>query len=95
MPTQAEIRQFLRDGSSLLPKTGVNVQLFFFDESSEQPIVTQMSRELGKNFSIVWAKLEDFRESVYGSLVLNIQEEDLQEVGAFLHRHQVHWEVLS
>ena len=94
MPTQEEIRQFLRDGSSLLPKSGVNVQLYFFDETSEEPIVTEMARRLGKNFSIVWAKLEDFRENVYGSLVLNIQEADVQEVGAFLDQNHIHWEVL-
>ncbi|MBR1686073.1 MAG: methionine ABC transporter ATP-binding protein [Clostridia bacterium] len=94
MPTQEEIRQFLRDGSSLLPKSGVNVQLYFFDETSEEPIVTEMARRLGKNFNIVWAKLEDFRENVYGSLVLNIQEADVQEVGAFLDQNHIHWEVL-
>ena len=95
MPKRPEIRQFLRDGSSLLPTKGVNIQLFFYGEGSERPIVTQMSRELGKDFSICWAKLEDFRENVYGSLVLNIEADDLERVCEFLTRRHVEWEVLN
>lgn len=95
LPKMPEIRQFLRDGSNLLPATGVNIQLFFYGEGSERPIVTQMSRELGKDFSICWAKLEDFRESVYGSLVLNLEADDLESVCAFLSQHHVEWEVLN
>ncbi|MBR1813223.1 MAG: methionine ABC transporter ATP-binding protein [Lachnospiraceae bacterium] len=94
-PSVPEIKSFLRDGSELLPETGVNIQLFFFGPGAEQPIVTQMARELGKDFSISWAKLEDFRENVYGSLVLNVQPEDAESVCAFLDRKRIYWEVLD
>ncbi len=94
-PSRPEIRSFLRDGSELLPQSGVNIQLFFLDEGSEKPVVTQMARELGQDFSICWAKLEDFRENIYGSLVLNIRESDLGRVGDFLNREGVDWEVLG
>ena len=93
-PSEKEIKTFLRDQSGLLPKHGVNVQLFFFGEGSEEPVVTQMARTLGIDPSICWAKLEDFRENVYGSLVINVQEADLERVGAFLDEKKVVWEVL-
>ena len=54
-----------------------------------------MARELGKDFSICWAKLEDFRENVYGSLVLNIDETDREQVCNFLSSKKVAWEVLT
>ncbi|MBQ9863656.1 MAG: methionine ABC transporter ATP-binding protein [Lachnospiraceae bacterium] len=95
MPANKEIKSFLRDGSEQLPKTGVNIQLFFFGEGSEEPVVTQMARELKEDFSICWAKLEDFRENVYGSLVLNMKEEDKERVCEFLNKKNVHWEVLD
>lgn len=94
-PEKPEIRSFLREGSGLLPKTGVNVQLFFFEEGSEEPVVTQMAKELNSDFSICWAKLEDFRDHVYGSLVLNIKEADRERVCAFLDEKNVRWEVLD
>lgn len=94
-PPEKEIKSFLREGSELLPKTGVNIQLFFFGAGSEEPVVTQMARELGQDFSICWAKLEDFRENIYGSLVLNIRAEEKESVCAFLDRKKVHWEVLD
>ncbi len=94
-PSRTEIKSFLRDKSELLPKSGVNIQLFFFGEGSDDPVVTQMARELEQDFSICWAKLEDFRENVYGSLVLNIQESDKERVCEFLNKKGVHWEVLD
>jgi D-methionine transport system ATP-binding protein len=94
-PPHQEIRSFLRDTSELLPKTGVNVQLFFFGEGSQEPVVTQMARELGEDFSICWAKLEDFRENVYGSLVINVKECDRDRVCQFLTERNVRWEVLG
>ncbi len=94
-PSKPEIKSFLRDKSELLPKTGVNIQIFFFGEGSSEPIVTQMARELGRDFSICWAKLEDFRENVYGSLVLNIDEADREQVCGFLEAKKMPWEVLE
>lgn len=94
-PGQKEVKSFLREESSLLPKTGVNIQLFFFGEGSGEPVVTQMARELQRDFSICWAKLEDFRENVYGSLVLNVEAADKERVCAFLDSKNVCWEVLE
>ena len=94
-PAQKEIQSFLRDKSERLPKTGVNIQVFFVGESSKEPVITQMARELGKDFSICWAKLEDFRENVYGSLVLNVGEMDRETVCRFLTAKNVTWEVLE
>ena len=94
-PTEKEIKSFLREESGLLPTEGVNIQLFFFGEGSEAPVITQMARELQRDFSICWAKLEDFRDSVYGSIVLNIKESDSESVCAFLDEKKVSWEVLD
>ncbi|MDO5455445.1 MAG: methionine ABC transporter ATP-binding protein [Eubacteriales bacterium] len=94
-PQTREIRNFLREDSQQLPDTGVNVQLFFTDEKADLPVVTMMARELGIDFSICWARLEDYRSHVYGSLVLNIKEENLSRVQAFLTKYGVNWKVLQ
>lgn len=94
-PANDEIKSFLREESGHLPEHGVNIQLFFFGKGSERPVVTEMARALGEDFSICWAKLEDFRDNVYGSLVLNIKEEDCERVSRFLDEREVQWEVLD
>ena len=91
-PEKNEIRDFLREESRQLPRDGVNIQLFFNGENNMDPVVTQMARVLDTDFSICWAKLEDFRENVYGSLVINVNENDRQRVFAFLDEKKVLWE---
>ncbi|MBQ9503865.1 MAG: methionine ABC transporter ATP-binding protein [Lachnospiraceae bacterium] len=94
-PERREIREFLHEESALLPSDGINIQLFFTGKGSEEPVVTQMARELDTNFSISWAKLEDFRKNVYGSLVITVKEEDKLRVTEFLDKKGVTWEVIE
>ena len=90
-----DIKAFLHEDSELLPEEGVNIQLFFTDESADEPVISQMARKLNTDFSISWAKLEDFRSNVYGSLVINVKEEDKDKVTAYLDSVKVLWEVLN
>lgn len=89
-----EVKEFLQEESHLLPTNGVNIQLFFTDKSKD-PVITMMARNLDIDFSICWGKLEDFRSNVYGSLVINIKEEDKDKVLAYLKQEGVSWEVLE
>ena len=89
-----EVKSFLQEESALLPEKGVNIQLFFTDKSSD-PVITMMARDLDIDFSICWAKLEDFRKNVYGSLVINLDEKDKEKVIQYLDEVGVGWEVLS
>ena len=90
-----DIKQFLGEEVLSLPKTGVNVQLFFLDDSADEPVITEMARELNIDFSICWGKLEDFRTNTFGSLVINIRDEDKDKALKFLESKKVRWEVLD
>jgi D-methionine transport system ATP-binding protein len=90
-----DIKRFLGEEGQHLPEEGVNVQLFFLDETSDEPVITEMARELGVDFSICWGKLEEFRTNVYGSLVINVREEDKFKVLSYLDQKKVKWEVLG
>ncbi len=90
-----DIKAFLHEDSDLLPEDGVNVQLFFTDESADEPVISQMARKLNLDFSISWAKLEDFRSNIYGSLVITIKEDDKEKVLSYLDSVKVLWEVLN
>ena len=96
---------FLKPGKSLkkflgeedeenLPDTGINIKLYFPSNSSENALITRMSRELEIDFSIVWGKLEKFRDQVLGGLVININEEDKEKVLKYLEDKDILLEVL-
>lgn len=90
------LKKFLGEADDdLLPTTGVNIKLFFPSTSSENALITKMSRELNIDFSIVWGKLEKFRDEVLGNLVINISEEDKEKVTDYLEEKGVVLEVLK
>lgn len=90
------LKKFLGEADEdLLPTTGVNIKLFFPSTSSENALITKMSRELNIDFSIVWGKLEKFRDEVLGNLVININEEDKEKVTNYLEEKGVVLEVLK
>lgn len=78
----------------MLPTHGVNIKIYFPKESSEQSIITSMARDLNIDFSIVWGRLEKFRDDVLGSLVINITDEELLSVEEYLNHKKVWWEVV-
>lgn len=97
---------FLKPGVSLkkflgeqedetLPDSGINIKLFFPSASSENALITKMARDLNVDFSIVWGKLEKFRDNVLGSLVINILEEDKEKVMNYLESKNVILEVIK
>lgn len=79
----------------ILPKEGANIKIFFPREQSQRSIITSMARELDIDFSIVWGKLERFREDVLGSLVINVDEKYEEQIFAFLKSQGVNWEVIK
>ena len=82
------------DEDELLPAEGVNIRLFFPSNSSENALITRMAKELDVDFSIVWGKLEKFRESVLGSLVINIDAKDKNNI-EYLEKKNIILEVIS
>lgn len=78
----------------ILPNEGINIRLFFPKDNSNDSIITAMARELNIDFSIVWGKLERFRDDVLGSLVINIKENQKDEVIKYLTYKNMPWEVI-
>ncbi len=96
-PAFAEIKSFLKDDSRLLPTEGINIQIFFNGKGkgADEPLMSRMARDLQVDFDIIWGKLEDFRHNVYGSLVINVGEADLESISSYLNDKGVDWEVIS
>lgn len=90
-----DLQTFLSEDMENLPVEGINIQLFFQNVTAGQPVITMMARRLNVDFSIAWAKLENFRENILGSLIIHIQPEDYEQITTFLTQENVLWEVLK
>jgi D-methionine transport system ATP-binding protein len=89
----AELKDLMGE-EEVLPKEGANIKIFFPKEVSQRSIITSMARHLDIDFSIVWGKLEKFREDVLGSLVINVNVEDEERIFEYLKSQKVSWEVI-
>lgn len=79
----------------VLPKEGVNIKLYFPKDNSNQSVITAMARGLNIDFSVVWGRLERFRDDVLGSLVINVDEQHYQAVESYLTNSDIKWEVVK
>lgn len=79
----------------VLPCSGINIKVFFSKEISQNSLITSMARSLDIDFSIVWGKLEKFREDVLGSLVINVSEENSSSIIKYLNSKSIGWEVIK
>lgn len=90
-----DVQEFVGDSVEFLPKDGVNVRLFFNDETASDSAITHLAHDLGINFGICQGKLENFRGTIMGSLVINVTETDKERVTAWLTDRGILWEVLE
>lgn len=90
-----EIKKLIGEDEDILPETGVNIRIIFAKQESEKAIITSMARKLDIDFSIVWGKLEKFREDVLGSLVINASIENKENICNYLSQKGVKWEVIE
>ena len=75
--------------TEILPQEGRNIQLFFSDDAHKSYVITSLARTLDIDFSICWANLENFRESVLGSLIINVREADYERVVSYLREQNI------
>ena len=90
-----DVQEFVGDSVEFLPKDGVNVRLFFNNETASDSAITHLAHDLGINFGICQGKLENFRGTIMGSLVINVTEADKERVTAWLTDRGILWEVLE
>jgi D-methionine transport system ATP-binding protein len=79
----------------ILPEQGINLKILLSKETAHKPIVTRMSRELQTDFMILGGETERYRNSILGSIIINISEDLLPQIGKYLDEHNVVWEQIN
>lgn len=85
------LRKILGEDNIVLPD-GVNLKLLFTNDRSNEAIITGMSRELNIDVSIIFGKLEKFRDNILGSLIINIPEASVEQVKEYLTKCDMRWQ---
>lgn len=85
------IRKLLSEENIVLPQ-GNNLKLLFTNDKSNEAIITSMARELNIDVSIIYGRLEKFRDDILGSLIINIPDGYVDSVKDYLNRHDMIWQ---
>ena len=88
-----KMKEFLGE-IEIVPKTGVNIKIYFPKDNAFQSFITKMARELNMDFNIVWGKLEEINGHIVGNMVINIEDETKEIVTNYIKEHDIVWEVL-
>ena len=92
-PTK-DMQAIVENEYTLIPG-GTNIRLMFPRVISQQSVITQMARALGIDFSIVGGKLERYLDDVFGFLIINVQDQDIEAVLRYLEEQHLYWEILE
>ncbi|EQE33964.1 ABC transporter family protein [Clostridioides difficile CD34] len=77
------LRKLIGEESIILPK-GTNIKILFPKDISNEAIITTMARELNIDVSIIFGKLEQFKDDILGSLIINISDKSGEQVKQYL-----------
>lgn len=89
-----QLRKLIVDDYAVIPQ-GTNIRLMFPREVANEAVITGMARELALNFSIVGGRIERYRETMMGFLIINAADADVPRITDWLKRHNLFWEVLD
>lgn len=85
------LRKLIGEESIILPK-GTNIKILFPKDISNEAIITTMARELNIDVSIIFGKLEQFKEDILGSLIINVSDKSGEQVKQYLTSKGIRWE---
>ncbi|MDR3588328.1 MAG: methionine ABC transporter ATP-binding protein [Negativicutes bacterium] len=79
----------------LIPAGGTNIKITYAEDSGNNRALSDMARQLNVGFSIAWSNLEKYRDTVLGSIIINVDEENVSLVADYLTGRGIAWEVLG
>lgn len=78
-----------------LSQDGITIKVVISKENSQTPVLTQMVRDLNIDFVISGGAMEKFRDHTMGSILINLQEQDLVKATQYLDAKHIPWYRMS
>jgi D-methionine transport system ATP-binding protein len=91
----AELRKLINQDDYAVIPHGTNIRLMFPREIANDSIITNMARELEIDFSVVGGRIERYRETVMGFLIINVPDDKVECVTDWLRNRGMFWEVMK
>lgn len=85
------LQKLIGEENIVLPE-GINIKILFPKDTSNDSLITSMARELDIDFSIVFGRLEKFRDDILGSLIINTEVKNGKKVKSYLDKKGMRWE---
>ena len=79
----------------ILPASGVNLQILITPETANRHVMTRMSRALQADFLILGGETEKYRDSILGSIIINVSDGALPQIVKYLDDHNVIWQPVN
>ena len=79
--------------NSLQPveKNGVLLEVIRREDGKNNRILSELTKETGIVFSIVWGGLDNYRDKLLGSFIINVEKEDEDKVVKYFESKNVEW----
>lgn len=85
------LRNLIGQKDIALPKTGINIEVFYSSDNALHPIITRMARELNIDCVILGGEMESYKNSPLGSIIINIPNDEFNNARNYLDGKDVVW----
>lgn len=90
------LQELLGDSNhDLLPKQGANIKILLRDGKEKKPVLSNLAISTNVEYSFVWGGMDKYRDHILGSIIINIDKEDLGRVSTYLDSNDIEWEVMK
>ena len=86
------LRELLGESNNeFLPKEGINIKILLRGGNERKSILSDLAISTNVRYSFVWGGMDKYRDEVLGSVIININQEDLEKVSNYLDLNNVEW----
>lgn len=83
------LKNLIGKNEVLLPEEGTNIKIILSNETYAKPIITKMARELQIDFVVLGGEIDQYRNSVLGSIIINAGDHDQERIQRYLSEHEI------
>lgn len=86
-----ELHEFLGKEETFHSFDGANLKIMLLENDDSKQIISKIARDLDIDFAVLGGKVEQYRDSHLGSLIINFNKKDVPKVKEYLTNKQIVW----
>lgn len=73
----------------IIPNTDVNIEIINRESLQRGALLSKIAIDTGIEFSIVWGKVDKYRDTVLGSFIINVGEKESEKIIEYLNDNKI------